>query len=83
MTRDSTLKGVMCIDGSYDELLATLNLYKQGQTSYPFLFDITTKIIQHPKVPVPNVITYHPTFAYLSTIETGPNIEVMLSSIYR
>ena len=49
---EGQLKGVICIDEAFNEILATLNYYQQGQISYPFLLDETTKIIQHPILPV-------------------------------
>ena len=83
VTHNNNLKGVICIDESYDKIFASLNFYKQGQISYPFLLDTTTKIILHPKVPIAQEITNHPAFTYLSTLETGANIEEMIASILR
>ena len=77
------MKGVICIDESYDKTFASVDVYKQGQISYPFILDETTKIILHPKVPIAQEITNHPTFTYLSTLETGPNIEKMIARILR
>ena len=80
---EGQLKGVICIDEAFNEILATLNYYQQGQISYPILLDETTKIIQHPKVPHATEVTYHPTFTYLQTLETGSGVDDMISSILR
>ena len=83
MRHTSELQGVICIDEVYDEMLAALTFYQQGQLSYPFLLDTTTKILQHPKIPIATDITDHSTFTYLKTIETGPNVDSMVSAILK
>ena len=80
---DLRLQGVICIDESYKQVLATLNYYQQGQISYPFLLDTTTKIIQHPKIAIATEVTNHPNFTYLQTIETGDNVDTMITTILK
>ena len=77
------LKGVLCIDQTFGELLSELTYFQVGESSYSFMVDEHTRVLEHPNVENPTFVTNTPRFTYLKTLETGDNIDVMIDSIQR
>lgn len=81
LEHDHELKGILCLDEPLTSVLADLTPYIQGQLSYPFLLDTTTKVIHHPGVPKENKVLNSPNFAYLRTLLRGDGVGDMVNKI--
>ena len=85
VNHQTSLKGVLCIDQSLEELLSELLFRQSGGSSYYFMVDIYTRVLDHPMVQNPTEITDHPKFTFLRTLEIGDKdkIDYMVEKIIK
>ena len=77
------LKGVVCVDQSFGELLSELTFFQIGESSYSFMVDHTTRVLQHPYMENPTFVTNTPAFTYLDSLEVGNGVDSMIQDILK
>lgn len=83
VTTGTTLRGVVCVDQSLEELVSDLEYLQLGESSYSFIVDTSTRVIYHPYNQNPSTVMDAPRFAYLDTLEVGSGVDTMLEQIKR
>ncbi|XP_077994597.1 VWFA and cache domain-containing protein 1-like [Glandiceps talaboti] len=69
----STLKGVVGVDISLQDLFADITYFREGQSTYSFIYEINRKsngrTLSHPLLPAPNTIEQDPAFVHITSLE--------------